>query len=126
MDRIRTISRILLILYVIAVGILCFSRFNTGIDLSSTWFGIPKDKVVHFTMFLPYPILMYAAFFDRAGFDEIRRFNLDPFAVFAYNNMETLMLNIAIFLPFHTFISFRSLVILRCNTVPTLLSLSPV
>lgn len=63
MDRIRTISRILLILYVIAVGILCFSRFNTGIDLSSTWFGIPKDKVVHFTMFLPYPILMYAAFF---------------------------------------------------------------
>ena len=47
-------------------------------------------------------LLMYAAFFDRAGFDEIRRFNLDPFAVFAYNNMETLMLNIAIFLPFHT------------------------
>lgn len=49
-----------------------------------------------------YVLLMYAAFFDRAGYDVIRRSNLDPFALFAYNNMETIMLNIAIFLPFHT------------------------
>ena len=40
-----------------------------------------------------YVLLMYAAFFDRAGYDVIRRSNLDPFALFAYNNMETIMLN---------------------------------
>lgn len=63
MGKARTISRFLLILYIIAVAILCFGRFNGGIDMSSELFGIPKDKIAHFTMFLPYPILMYLAFY---------------------------------------------------------------
>ena len=64
MDKARTISRYLLILYIIAVAILCFGRFSGGIDMSSEWFGIPKDKIVHFAMFLPYPVLMYMAFYQ--------------------------------------------------------------
>lgn len=63
MDRTRLISRLFLGLYIIAVAVLCFSRFNSGLDLSATWMGIPKDKIVHFSMFFPYPILMYLAFF---------------------------------------------------------------
>ena len=63
MDKARTISRYLLILYIIAVAILCFGRFSGGIDMSSEWFGIPKDKIAHFSMFLPYPVLMYLAFY---------------------------------------------------------------
>lgn len=60
----KTISRAVLVIYIIAVAIACFSRFNSGIDLSSEWFGIPKDKIVHFAMFLPYPVLMYMAFYQ--------------------------------------------------------------
>lgn len=63
MGKARTISRFLLILYIIAVAILCFGRFNGGVDMSSELFGIPKDKIAHFAMFLPYPILMYLAFY---------------------------------------------------------------
>ena len=59
----KTISRAVLVIYIIAVAIACFSRFNSGIDLSSEWFGIPKDKIAHFSMFLPYPVLMYLAFY---------------------------------------------------------------
>lgn len=65
--RLKYFSRILLGLYIIAVCLLCFMRFSTGIDMSSTWFGIPKDKVVHGLMFFPFPILMSMAFFRANG-----------------------------------------------------------
>ena len=63
MTRGRIIARALLVLYRIDVAVMCFARISTGIDMSSTWFGLPPDKIVHFTMFLPYTALVYLAFY---------------------------------------------------------------
>ena len=57
-------SRILLILYLIAVFWLCFGQFDSMPDVKRYFLGIPTDKIVHFLMFLPFPILAYLAF-DR-------------------------------------------------------------
>jgi len=67
MDRKRTISSALLVLYFAAVCLLCFMKFDSGIDFSTKWFGLPKDKVVHFMMFLPYPALVYGALYRKSG-----------------------------------------------------------
>ncbi|MBO8456500.1 MAG: VanZ family protein [Bacteroidetes bacterium] len=56
------IARILLLVYAAMVCLLCFMRLGNGIDMSSEWLGIPKDKIAHFFLFFPFPILMYAAF----------------------------------------------------------------
>lgn len=56
------IARILLLVYAAMVCMLCFMRLGNGIDMSSEWLGIPKDKIAHFFLFFPFPILMYAAF----------------------------------------------------------------
>ena len=53
---------VLMALYFIAVGFLCFGHFD-NIDMASGMFlGIPTDKIVHFSMFFPFPLLAYATF----------------------------------------------------------------
>lgn len=54
--------RIAMILYVIAVAWLCFANFNRLPDVPRTFLGIPMDKVVHFCMFFPFPILAFLAY----------------------------------------------------------------
>lgn len=57
------IFRILMILYIFAVGYLCFNNFkDIPSDLPKMLFGIPIDKVAHFCMFFPFPILGFFAF----------------------------------------------------------------
>ncbi|MGN0189164.1 MAG: VanZ family protein [Candidatus Cryptobacteroides sp.] len=63
----KIVPRVLLVLYFIAVGILCFCRFDGSIDLPATFWGIPQDKVAHFLMFLPYPILTALALHTSKG-----------------------------------------------------------
>ena len=58
------ISRILAVVYLIAVAWLCFGRFDSTRDVPMDLWGIPTDKIVHFLMFLPFPFLAYFAF-DR-------------------------------------------------------------
>ena len=58
------IARILFALYLIAVAVLCFGKFDGSHDVPKDLWGIPTDKVVHFLMFLPLPALAYLAF-DR-------------------------------------------------------------
>ena len=58
----RTLARILFVLYLIAVAWLCFGKFDSTHDVPRSFLGIPTDKVVHFLMFLPFPILAYLAF----------------------------------------------------------------
>ena len=49
--------RILLVIYLAAVAYLCFAS-QGGLPKFDDWpFKIPADKVVHFLMFLPWPIL---------------------------------------------------------------------
>ena len=67
MDWKKIVSRVLLALYFLAIGVLCFSHFDSGMDLPATFWGIPQDKLAHFLMFLPYPILTALALHTSKG-----------------------------------------------------------
>lgn len=56
--------RILFVLYVAAVCCLCFLNlsFAQGLDIPTYLWGVRIDRVVHFLMFLPYPILAIPVF----------------------------------------------------------------
>ena len=58
------IARILFALYLIAVAVLCFGKFESSQDVPTELWGLPMDKIVHFLMFFPLPALAYLAF-DR-------------------------------------------------------------
>lgn len=51
----------LLLMYFAAVAYLCFANFDSVPQVSRYIFGIPTDKVVHFVMFFPFPILVFLA-----------------------------------------------------------------
>ena len=59
--------RILMILYIAAVAVLCFARFKNLADVPTTLFGLEMDKIVHFLMFLPFPLLAYLALGKQPG-----------------------------------------------------------
>lgn len=63
MSRGKRISfQILFCLYVAVVLFLCFGHFNNTPSVPRSLLGIPTDKLVHFTMFFPFPILAFLAF----------------------------------------------------------------
>lgn len=49
-------------IYIVAVILLCVIRTDSMPEMPRDLFGIPIDKVMHFTMFLPFTILGYIAF----------------------------------------------------------------
>ncbi|MDT3357037.1 MAG: VanZ family protein [Bacteroidota bacterium] len=53
--------RVLLVFYLLAVMFLCFARFESVPRITPSFMGIPVDKIVHFLMFFPYPLLVYGA-----------------------------------------------------------------
>ena len=57
--RIVTLSRILLVLYLVGVCVLCFGHFDSLPQIHDKILGIERDKVFHFLMFLPFPLLAY-------------------------------------------------------------------
>ena len=58
------LARIVFAVYILAVLVLCFGKFESSQDMPKDLWGIPLDKVVHFLMFFPFPLLAYLAF-DR-------------------------------------------------------------
>lgn len=52
------------VIYLLAVLFLCFGKFENTPDIPWSLLGIPSDKLVHFCMFFPFPILAFLAF-DR-------------------------------------------------------------
>ena len=50
------------VLYLAAVVYLCFGKFEQTPDIPWSFLGIPSDKLVHFCMFFPFPILAFLAF----------------------------------------------------------------
>ncbi len=60
--RLSDIFRILLVVYLAGVAYLCFGYFDHLPDIHKTLFGIPMDKVVHFCMFFPAPVIGFFAF----------------------------------------------------------------
>ena len=57
-------ARILFAIYIIAVLVLCFGRFENTQEIPREFLGIPMDKIAHFLMFFPLPFLAFLAF-DR-------------------------------------------------------------
>jgi len=45
--------------YLGLVAYACFGHFENVPDITKTFLGIPMDKLVHFIMFFPFPILCY-------------------------------------------------------------------
>ena len=64
----RHISFLLLCLYVIVICILCFIRPSELPDTPLELWGIGIDKIVHFLMFLPFPILAYSTLSAKAKY----------------------------------------------------------
>ena len=65
--RQRIWARILFGVYLAAVAFLCFGRFSSSQDVPMDLWGIPMDKVVHFLMFFPFPLLACPAFGGYRG-----------------------------------------------------------
>lgn len=62
MKRLRHISLALFCIYVIAVILLCVIKAESLPELPKSFLGIPLDKMVHFLMFMPFPVLGYMSF----------------------------------------------------------------
>lgn len=60
--RRTTLFRILTLLYIAAVAVLCFAKFSSLPSVPGFFLGIPMDKIVHFLMFLPFPVLALFSF----------------------------------------------------------------
>ena len=57
--RRQHISSVCFCLYILAVGMICFTRPEDIPSISFDWFGLPVDKLIHCLMFVPFPILSY-------------------------------------------------------------------
>ena len=56
------IFRSIFVLYLVAVLWLCFGTFSHTPHVDRFYFGLPADKVAHFLLFLPFPVLAFLAF----------------------------------------------------------------
>ena len=56
-----TYARIAFAVYLVAVLVLCFGNFPSSEEVPKELWGIPMDKVVHFLMFFPFPLLAFLA-----------------------------------------------------------------
>ncbi len=63
--RNRHIWGILFLAYIAAVAYLCFASPDELPKIRPDFWGIPIDKVAHFLMFLPYPVVAYGVFRGR-------------------------------------------------------------
>jgi len=59
------ISRLLLLMYLGAIAFICFMSAENIPSVQKEILGLPTDKVVHFCMFLPFPLLAYMAWDHR-------------------------------------------------------------
>ena len=62
--RQRILARTAFAAYILAVLVLCFAKFPESEEVPMELWGVPTDKIVHFLMFFPFPLLAYLAF-DR-------------------------------------------------------------
>ncbi|MBQ0006435.1 MAG: VanZ family protein [Alistipes sp.] len=76
--------RILFPIYLLSVCLLCFANlaFPQEMDIPKFILGIPVDKIVHFTMFLPYPILAIP-FFNLSKMKDTLKFRICTTVFFA-------------------------------------------
>lgn len=64
-----TFFKILTLIYIIVVGVICFAKFSSLPTVPGKFLGLDADKVVHFLLFVPFPMLAYFSFpLDRQHF----------------------------------------------------------
>ena len=64
--RLKALSIVAFCIYLAAVAVLCFIRPSSLPELDiKTFLGIPIDKILHFIMFLPYPVLSGMVFISK-------------------------------------------------------------
>ena len=64
--NLKKISLALFCIYLAAVAALCFLRPSSLPEMNiKTFLGLPIDKVLHFIMFFPYPVLSGLSFMYR-------------------------------------------------------------
>lgn len=56
------VFRILLVLYIGVIAFLCFARPEKLPEVQRSFLGIPADKIAHFMMFFPLPVIAFFAF----------------------------------------------------------------
>lgn len=65
----RSLRIIAFVLYLAAIAFVCFTKADELKDIPTTWMSLQVDKIAHFLMFLPFPVLAYLAFSpSEAGF----------------------------------------------------------
>ena len=62
---VKTIMTVLFCIYIATLVFLCFMKTDSVPDVQFTLFGIPADKLVHFCMFAPYPVLPFRHFIAK-------------------------------------------------------------
>ena len=65
--KLTILFRVAFYVYLITIAVLCFGNFSSMPHVSKTILGIPTDKVVHFCMFFPFPILAFLAYDKFTG-----------------------------------------------------------
>ena len=65
-EKLRILYIVAFCIYMVAVGVLCFIRPSSLPEMDiKTFLGLPIDKVLHFLMFLPYPVLSGLVFINK-------------------------------------------------------------
>lgn len=54
--------RLIFFFYLAVVLVLCFGNFKDTPSVTNSILGIPTDKIAHFCLFFPFPILAFMAF----------------------------------------------------------------
>lgn len=62
MRKHRIVQKFVFLLYLAAVAYLCFGHFTNIPQVPRRIWGVPIDKVMHFCMFFPFPVLFHWAF----------------------------------------------------------------
>lgn len=62
MKKHRILQKLVFLIYLAAVAYLCLGHFTSIPSVPRSIWGIPIDKVAHFVMFFPFPVLFYWAF----------------------------------------------------------------
>ncbi len=65
--RERYVWSALFCIYIVLVAYVCFAQPGNIPELRPYLWGIPTDKLMHFIMFLPYPIVAYGLFRPEEG-----------------------------------------------------------
>ncbi len=72
--KVSPVKRISVVLLILYIGVLCYLYFGnpmTPEELPKTFLSLPMDKIAHFLMILPLPILLFWSFAKSHSIKEL-------------------------------------------------------